>query len=311
MPSEMHIRPFEPGDRPALEALGTAVWGANGVAAARFRASLSAGALVAERGGRLEGAGGLWENRLHPRPLYLSLGVHPGARRQGVGGALFDRLSASFEGRPVRAATGDAERDARRFLERRGFLEVKRTYTPTVAVAGLDLAPFESAAARVIGLGYALGTAADFAPGPDRDARLTALHLELYRDAHEDNPLAELSLDAWHEVFLDDLAPELAAVAMWRGEYAAVTSLRPGDGTGLELAWTSAASGHRAQAPDLTLAVVGRVLEEARRRGIEGVALEVDTTDPAAMLVLEHLPVKPGPAWITLERLGVMTAGSP
>jgi len=182
-------------------------------------------------------------------------------------------------------------------LRRHGFFEVRRTWTPTLDVANLPHALLADAHAEALRLGFVLSP---LGRGVDDDALMDALaeaHLEHYTATHSVNPAAPRSLSSWRDTFLgDDLDPDAAFLAWRDGAIAAFTSLRPDGAGGWEVAWFGTLPPHRAYAHTLNLALKHCEVDFARRREVEQLGFEVDSTDPEAVAVLNTLTEARGEA---------------
>ncbi|MFC6661619.1 GNAT family N-acetyltransferase [Deinococcus multiflagellatus] len=113
-----------------------------------------------EGGGALLGAasalqfGGMY----HPGRYHAELGVHPGARGQGIGTALAEVLGTHLQARgaqEVLAGSYEDEPQGVAFLQARGFTEVMRFFDNVLEMADFDAATW--AQAEVLPRGCACG----------------------------------------------------------------------------------------------------------------------------------------------------------
>src|SRR5262249_48447526 len=126
--------------------------------------------------------------RYHPRKFWLEFDVAPPARRQGIGGALYDCLMedlAAHDPMLARVALREEMAEGRRFLEKRGFSESWRSWDLIRDLADYHPAPEESARLekRLREEGIEIRTFAELADDPDRDRRLYDLYEETRQDA--------------------------------------------------------------------------------------------------------------------------------
>jgi len=309
------LRGWSASDHAAVDRILTEIWGDDPAALASFRvhgpASDESGAwsrtLVAESGGDVVGVGTAREYWLHPARWRLAVHVRPGARRRGIGGALFDRLVAGLpmaDPRPLQAATRENDADGVRFLGRRGFRLLMRTrlgaLDPNDVVAA-DRAAWLAAEDRIAAAGYRVAAMPDLGAGIE--AALAALHAAIYRAGHGGNPPVPIDDDLARDLFLgDDLIPDALFAAVAGGLPAGIASLRRGDDAGgFDLGWIGAGPGHAEHAGDLCAALLGRCLDAARRRGWR-LRVEVDEADAGVWRQLGGLPVAWEPDWVTWHR---------
>jgi GNAT superfamily N-acetyltransferase len=301
------IRPALEMDRATTDGVLEAVWGEDQAARGYFEPKLepnpSKHVLVASLEDRVVGFASVRGNGWHPTRDYVGVNVHPAFQAQGIDAALFTSLENILKarGKPSQTATMETQVRARRFLERRGFTEIMRTYTPTFDPRTINLESFQSASKRLEKLNLEVRSLAELGRSKELDARLARLHHTIYRDTHTWNPTADMTLEISLETFMgEDVIPEAMFVALLNGEPIGVSSLR-GDLNEPELAWFGIVPSHKILGPDATLALVGRCLEYASAQGAPSITGEFDSLNPLAVLVLKTLQIEPGEAWITLQ----------
>lgn len=182
--------------------------------------------VLAEQDGRVVAAGGIGHDDFAFEDWRYAgnLGVHPDARGQGIGKAVYDELLRRVRGRgarEVRTMTSDEATDApgRAFLERRGFVAAWERYESRLDTAGVDLSQFDGLLASVAANGVELRSLAELKDEPGRNRWLWELDWELFQDVPMGETLTKRPLDAWVRQELDDptLAPELSFVAVRPG----------------------------------------------------------------------------------------------
>jgi N-acetylglutamate synthase-like GNAT family acetyltransferase len=231
------------------------------------------------------------QNRFwHPHRKYLSLHVIPEYQLQGIGYALWQSLSISSE--PLQTAT--SQQTAIQFLERQGFREVMKTWSPVFEPSKIDLEVFAKANIETQASGIEIKT---FAELPQLEDEIAMLHHQLYTQSHEFNPPLTANLKQAKKAYLDDVIPEALFVALQNGKPIGVSSLR-GEADSYELVW----SGTIGDDATTTLALVHCVLEFALENCIENITGEFDSLDPHAMVILETLRIPHGKAWLTFQR---------
>lgn len=293
------VRPYEADHAAKVEVFLEAVW-LTDAWEARL-ASAARHVLVAEYQGQVCGLACAHERTIHPYTLTLDLSVPPSGWSDGSADALFAELAAALPDQLWRTQLLEPHA-AGGFLQRHGFFEVRRTWTPTLDVANFPHTLLADAHVQTLRFGFDLGP---LGRGVDSDALMDALteaHLEHYTATHSVNPAAPRPLSSWRDIFLgDDLDPAAAFLARRNGAIAAFTSLRPDGAGGWEVAWFGTLPPYRAYAHTLNLALKHHEVGFAQRRGIEQLGFEVDSTDPEAVAVLGTLAEAKGEALMTYQ----------
>lgn len=292
------VRPYEADHAAKVEVFLEAVWLTDAWEAHLPNAARHA--LVAEYQGQVRGLVCAHERTIHPYTLTLDLSVLPSGWSDGSADALFAELTAALPDQLWRTQLREPHATGG-FLQRHGFFEVRRTWTPTLDVANLPHTLLADAHAEALRLGFDLGPLGRGVDDVLMDALVEA-HLEHYTATHSVNPAAPLPLSSWRGLFLsDDLDPDATFLARRDGAIAAFTSLRP-DGAGAwEAAWFGTLPPHRAYAHALNLALKNHEVGFAQRRGIAQLGFEVDSTDPEAVVVLGTLSEVKGEALVTYQ----------
>jgi len=179
-------------------------------------------ALVAEQRGRVVAAGSIGHDdfAFEEGRYWGSLSVHPDARGQGVGRALYGELLGQVRARgarEVRTMLSDLPQDApgRAFLERRGFRQAWERYEFTLDTRQADLGRFGGLLAQVAASGVELRSIAALADDPQRDRRLYELDWQLFQDVPMGNVLTKRPFETWlrQELADPDFRPELSFAA--------------------------------------------------------------------------------------------------
>ncbi|MFC4426613.1 GNAT family N-acetyltransferase [Deinococcus navajonensis] len=179
--------------------------------------------VLAVQDGRVVGVGAAGHDdfSFEPWRYWGVVNVHPEARHQGIGSALYAELLRRLEARgaqELRTMSSDQPQDepGRAFLERRGFLAAWERYESRLDTAEANLDRFDDLLARVQASGIRLMSIADLAADPQRNRRLYELDWRLFQDVPMGTVLTRRSFEAWVKEELDDpdMRPDLSFVAV-------------------------------------------------------------------------------------------------
>jgi GNAT superfamily N-acetyltransferase len=290
-------------DAPVLEQLLRAVWGSDELALRYYRFGPASerllGTWVAVAGGQVVGFGSAWLNAFHPHAVYIGVNVHPAWQRRGIGSRLLSALAGLGDGRlPLQTSTWERSVAGVRFLERHGFVEVRRTWMPELPLADLDLAALAGCEERCLALGYRFAALSDV---PGYEELLAPLLAEVYTAAHGINPPRPMGLGGWTDLLRRDPPIAAASFVAFAGDQVVAISLAHEDDAPT-LSWSGVTAGHRQHERDLMCAMAVRQVAAAAALGATAMQGEFDSTDPWDMLLMEALPFGPAPAWLTVQR---------
>ncbi|WP_309570834.1 GNAT family N-acetyltransferase [Deinococcus sp.] len=182
--------------------------------------------VVAEQDGRIVAVGGFGhDDRSFEEWRYWGgVNVHPDARNQGIGSAIYDELMrrATARGaRELRSGSSDQPNDApgRIFLERRGFKPAWERYESQIDTRALDSGRLDALLAGVAADGVQLRSLAELAGDPDRNRKLWELDWLLFQDVPMGTTFTKKTMPQWVTEELDHphLAPDLSFVAVRPG----------------------------------------------------------------------------------------------
>lgn len=281
-----HIREYCEGDRAVLNALGSSVvdwWHAQELGTSL---NLVATADTGTIAGHLQAADrSVTENSRRPGQCHFMLTVAPEHRRQGIGGALYNRaeqfagqrgavlLYASYMETPNSPAAA--------FLAARGFTPLERFLPSSVDLHTFDPEQFREAIHRAEAQGIRLLTYAEVGDSPEHRRKL--YHLE--QTSRATQPFREVGayiaepFDKWERGFAGwDQSALFLAVAAPYDDWVGVV-------TGLKWYYTGVHPGWRGRG--IATALKARCLTEAKRRGITHMETE-NHEDNAAMLAVNR-----------------------
>jgi len=235
------------------------------------------------------GFAGFWHVpwALNPRKFGMGARVHPDARRQGIGTALWGRVEDALRAREaisVKTQVWESMPEGLAFAARTGFREGMRAWESRLDGASFDLPTFRPALDHALAGGMEITVpATEREKGRDNLRRLHAIEAEIAEDVPRppDDVHTPVPFDMWREHLVDApwAIPEAYFIAVVGGEYAGLSSLfRPQVGDWLNQGLTG-------------------VRREFRGRGI-ATALKVRTV----LAINGRFGFVRQPAWITLQK---------
>lgn len=312
------IRPFNEHDYPAALVLANAVYPDYPWSESEWRhwdsrydgERLKLGRIVAELPDRRMLGMGEYHHEsdtYHPQKLYLDLTVHPEDQERGVGSRLYDTLMvmvAPLEPIILWARVRETFGRGIRFIERRGFHEVRRAWESRLDVVAFDPAPFVEKAARAVE-GLTVTTVAEAQrTDPGWLPKVFDLHLEAVADAPRPDIFTPPSLEEYvkHTNENPDYLPEANFLVKDSGRYVAESNMFRSEQLPdvLYQGFTGTRRAYRNRG--LALALKLRTVAYARAHGIREIRTWNDTLNEPML----HINVKLGfarqPAWITFEK---------
>lgn len=178
--------------------------------------------VLAEQSGRVVGVGEIGHDTFsHEDWRYWgNVSVHPDARGQGIGTAMYDELLRRVQergARELRTMLGDQPQDepGAAFLKARGFEPRWERYESSLHTRDVNLTSFDDLMAQVAAGGLSLRSLAELS-GPDHERWLYELDWLLFQDVPLGLTLTRRSFEQWVKDELQDptLRPELSFVAV-------------------------------------------------------------------------------------------------
>ena len=317
-PAGLVIRPFEDADYPAALAVHNASEPDNPLTEDSFRyydtswdySRYARRRFVAERGGLVVGYGQYSHmvHQFHPDKYYVYAVVAPQHRRQGAGSALYDHVMTALRERGAIAArteTKASDPDTLRFLEQRGFHEVRRQWQSRLDVSAFDFAPFASAQPRVRDQGIILTTYAqerERHPGCER--AIYALDCACGADEPAVDPVTPPDFDLWRKDTFDrpNVLPEAMFLAKDGDRYVGLSFLYrhnalPGV---LNQHFTAVDRDHRGRGIAMALKLEG--LRYAQTHGYREIRTGNDSLNHPMLRINEALGFVKEPVEITFQK---------
>jgi len=312
------IRPFTQHDYPAVAALGNAVYPDYPFSESEWRhfdtlydgERLKMGRIVAERpDGRMLGWAQYnhWSDTYHPRKLAVEGMVHPESQGRGVGGRLYDAvmdMMASLDPIVLWARIRETFESGIRFMEKRGFREVRRAWESRLDVAAFDPTPFTEKAARPLQELQITTVAEERRTDPDWLGKAYDLHLEAVADAPRPDVFTPPSLEEYVKSHDEnpDYLPEAHFLVRDGDRYLAESNMFRSEQLPDVLYQGFTGTRRASRNRGLALALKLRTVAYARVHGVREIRTWNDTLNEPML----HINVKMGfvrqPAWITFEK---------
>ena len=311
----LHFRPFVDEDHVRAVEIGSAIYpdSPRSLEVARHDDSIWDSErffrvrLVAEdESGRVVAWGQLrhmpWQ--FHPQKYGLDLEVDPAFQRRGVGSAFYERLIAEARARDallVRSGAKESMAASVRFLTKRGFQEVQRTWESRLDVAAFEWDRFAGAAQRVAAQGITIATLA--AEGP-RDLAVLRKVYDLSVECTADEPAFEPITCAPFELFVADeieapnALPEAYFLAKDGERYVGLSNLfaRLAQPEVLSQGFTAVQRDYRGRG--IAMALKLRGLQFARDGGYREIRTFNNSRNRPMLRINEALGFQKEPAWI-------------
>jgi hypothetical protein len=303
-----NVRTYTAQDQPLLEALLRNVWASG--SESEWESHLpkrNSVTFVAFHNERLLGMMTRFERSFHPYTTTLDSAIDPatdnGLRRQ-LEEALFEQIVRDLaKDRILRAQLLEHQPQEIQFLQRKQFLEMRRTWTPKVSVSGLPADLFVDSLNAILERSYAVRRLNELRHDPEFMQRLTEANREYYLATHQINPPCNCDLREWQNMaYGPDLIPEATFVVLKNDQIVAFSSLCVSDSeNACDVAWFASTPEHVTDSLLLNQALKAKELEYARTQAITNLCFEFDSTDPQSMALLETMPIDRGLAWITYQ----------
>jgi hypothetical protein len=247
-----------------------------------------------------------FERSFHPFTTTLEFAIDPAADnglRRTLENTLFEQITHDITDRIFRAQLLEHQFQEIQFLQRKQFLEMRRTWIPKVNVSSLPVHLFEDSLNDVLERGYSVRGLNELRHDPALMQQLTEVNREYYLATHQINPPRECTLDQWHKIaFGEDWLPQASFVALKNNQIAAFSSLCSSEAEdACDVAWFASTPAFSSDGLLLNQALKAKELEYARTHAIANLCFEFDSTDPQAMALLETLSLDRGLALITYQ----------
>jgi ribosomal protein S18 acetylase RimI-like enzyme len=243
----------------------------------------------------------------HPNKFQVDLAVTPEHRRQGIGTALYEQLSAGlapFEPQKLRADAYGNLPEGVRFLEQRGFREVFRETPLHLDVRSFAPAPFAGLEQRLRAHGIEIQTLHALRQDPDRDHKVYDLYWRVAEDVPRESELTVMAFDEWSKWTLEDpsVPHECYFVAVRGGEYVGIAEF--GKGPGSDVLQGGLVGVRRAfRRRGVALAMHVRAIVYARAHGYVRIVSSTATVNVGMRALYQRLGFIRQSDWIQMEKV--------
>ncbi len=232
----------------------------------------------------------IWVNRFHPKSLYFTISVFPRYRKLGVGKALYEQiLSLNSKHKYLHASIWSSNDSGRGFLEHLGFRLYRKTFEPSLELSYISQSEINQRTR--VSENYRIKTVSEI-KNTKNYPELIKLSRECYRISHLDNPMADISIKEWQEIFESDLLEEGSFVLEDDGKIIAFTNMHKTSESVAELGWRGVDFDYKDESSSIILALTYKQIEFAKKAQFKNITAEIDSTDKLAFELFNNLPFK-------------------
>lgn len=213
---EIHIRPFTPDDYPEIVDIYNAndpddLMTVEGLADRDTKrdAKCKHARWVAIVDNGVVGTG-LYSQDIHtyePHRFFVSIQVHPGSQRMGIGTKLFNHIETQLKEHQPRILRSFVREDwtpGLHMLKTRGFKKHNGLTEWQLDTASFDIKPFANLESELLKHGIEIKSLPELEQNPDRNRKLHELEWELLQDVPDAEDISKLDLDKWVEEMIED-----------------------------------------------------------------------------------------------------------
>lgn len=247
--------------------------------------------------------------RFHPQRFWVWVAVHPAFQKQGIGSALYDRIFRELRELSVRwlhTSVRETWVQSQKFLEKRGFREVRRSWESHLDVSKFNFSSFWPQLEGLAKTGITITTLAEEKERSEGWlSKIHELHNLLMADVPSSAPPTPVPLEHFQRFFIQnpDLLPEAFFIAkdgdLYVGEsFVFRVPAEPGH---LSQGLTGVRREYRGKG--IAMALKLRVIKYAKEHGYTLIKTWNDTENLPILALNEKLGFVRQPAWIEYEKV--------
>jgi hypothetical protein len=239
-----------------------------------------------------------WNSEFHPYCTYFAM-VTDAHRGYEIESLLINEL-LNFEKVkfPLQTSIWESSYRLKTFYEQSGFLEYRRTYTPSLRVSKVDL---ERLFPELELQSIYIKDLKSISNQQELKSQLISLVKGNYEKTHIANPVGDQGIEKWKElIFNEDLIEDGSYIVLKENEIYAYSLLHYSDTPNkFEFGWR----GTRRNADiGLMLMLTAHQVNFAEKNGINSIEAEVDSTDNFSIEMLKFFPFSPAPSLLTFHK---------
>lgn len=244
-------------------------------------------------------------SRLHPQKFWMDGAVHPDFQGRGIGSALYARVLEAIASRnpiSLRSFSREDYGPTRRFLEKRGFAEAKRTWESFLDLAKFDFGRYAGQPEQVEAKGVRLCPLTDLQGVPGWEQRLLELYNAIQTDVPDIEPAAEVAMEQFQNSYLGagSFLADGQYIALDGERWVGMSTLWKHDTGVLNTGLTGVLPPYRRRG--IALALKLRSLAWAKAQGVSRIRTTNASTNEGMLAINEQMGFERRPAWLHLIR---------
>ena len=243
-----------------------------------------------------------------PLRFGIWVAVHPGSRRRGIGGLLYERVLEdlrTYDATQIRSSCQETMTPALAFLKQRGFRELRRSWESRLDVRAFDFAPFAKYWEPPPGTEI-VTLQEELAKGSDCVRQVYDMDSELSLDEPRYDPFTPIDFGMWRQWVLESprALPEAFFLAKDGDRYVGQSNFERNE-TLADVLYTGFTCVRREyRGRGIAMALKLRAIEYAKSRGCREIRTWNSTLNAPMLGINVKLGFVKQPAWIALGKDG-------